>query len=51
MTMNILQTIYRRVQVSRSEGIVLDAILSKANCYGKHARVAYESNREKLHTS
>src|SRR3954462_15527830 len=39
---SILQRIYRRVQVSRSEGIVLDAILSKANLFGKHARVAYE---------
>jgi hypothetical protein len=38
----ILQKIFSRVQVSRSEGIVLDAILSKANCYGKHARVAHE---------
>src|SRR2546423_15334781 len=38
----ILRRIYRRVQVSRSEGIVLDAILSKANLFGKHARVAYE---------
>jgi hypothetical protein len=39
---SILQRIFRRVQVSRSEGIVLDAILSKANLFGKHARVAYE---------
>src|SRR6266480_3243976 len=39
---SILQRIYRRVQVSRTEGIVLDAILSKANLFGKHARVAYE---------
>ena len=39
---SILQKIFRRVQISRSEGIVLDAILSKANLYGKHARVAYE---------
>src|SRR5215211_7576456 len=39
---SILRRIYRRVQVSRSEGIVLDAILSKANLFGKHARVAYE---------
>jgi hypothetical protein len=42
MRASILQRIYRRVQVSRSEGIVLDAILSKANMFGKHARVAYE---------
>jgi hypothetical protein len=39
---SILQRIFRRVQISRSEGIVLDAILSKANIYGKHARVAHE---------
>jgi hypothetical protein len=39
---SILRRIYRRVQISRSEGIVLDAILSKANLFGKHARVAYE---------
>ena len=39
---SILQRIFRRVQISRAEGIVLDAILSKANLYGKHARVAYE---------
>src|SRR5215217_141511 len=39
---SILAKIFRRVQISRSEGIVLDAILSKANLFGKHARVAYE---------
>src|SRR4030095_16227106 len=39
---SILQRIFRRVQISRSEGIVLDAILSKAKLFGKHARVAYE---------
>jgi hypothetical protein len=39
---SILQKIFRRVQISRSEGLVLDAILSKANVYGKHARVAHE---------
>ena len=39
---SILQRIFRRVQLSRSEGIVLDAILSKANLYGKHAKVAHE---------
>jgi hypothetical protein len=39
---SILRRIYRRVQISRAEGIVLDAILSKANLFGKHARVAYE---------
>jgi hypothetical protein len=42
MRASILQRIFRRVQLSRSEGIVLDAILSKANLFGKHARVAYE---------
>jgi hypothetical protein len=42
MRASILQRIFRRVQISRSEGIVLDAILSKANRFGKHARVAYE---------
>jgi hypothetical protein len=39
---SILRKIYRRVQLSRAEGIVLDAILSKANLYGKFAKVAYE---------
>jgi hypothetical protein len=39
---SILQKIFRRVQISRAEGIVLDAILSKANLFGKHAKVAYE---------
>jgi hypothetical protein len=43
MPSKILQSIFRRVQLSRSEGIVLDAILSKANIYGKFARVAYEA--------
>jgi hypothetical protein len=42
MRASILQRIFRRVQISRSEGIVLDAILSKANQFGKQARVAYE---------
>jgi hypothetical protein len=39
---SILAKIFRRVQVSDSEGRVLRAILSKANLFGKHARVAYE---------
>jgi hypothetical protein len=39
---SILRKIFRRVQLSRAEGIVLDAILSKANMFGKRARVAYE---------
>ncbi len=42
MRASILQRIFRRVQISRAEGIVLDAILSKANMFGKRARVAYE---------
>ena len=42
MGASILQRIFRRVQISRAEGLVLDAILAKANIYGKHARVAYE---------
>jgi hypothetical protein len=43
MPSKILQSIFRRVQLSHAEGIVLDAILSKANIYGKFARVAYEA--------
>ena len=39
---SILAKIFRRVQTSDSEGRVLRAILSKANMFGKHARVAYE---------
>jgi hypothetical protein len=39
---SILAKIFRRVQVSDAEGRVLRAILSKANIFGKHARVAYE---------
>ena len=39
---SILAKIFRRVQTSDSEGRVLRAILSKANLFGKHARVAYE---------
>jgi hypothetical protein len=39
---SILAKIFRRVQVSDAEGRVLRAILSKANMFGKHARVAYE---------
>ena len=42
MQASTIQRIFRRVQISRAEGIVLDAILSKANMFGKHARVAYE---------
>ena len=42
MRASILQRIFRRVQISRAEGIVLDAILSKANLFGKRAKVAYE---------
>jgi hypothetical protein len=39
---SILAKIFRRVQTSDAEGRVLRAILSKANMFGKHARVAYE---------
>jgi hypothetical protein len=42
MRNSILQRIFRRVTLTPAEGIVLDAILSKANLYGKHAKVAYE---------
>src|SRR5262252_3209261 len=42
MRASILQRIFHRVQVNASERLVLDAILSKANMYGKHARVAHE---------
>ena len=38
----IVAEIFRRTQVSDSEGRVLQVILSKANLYGKHAKVAYE---------
>jgi hypothetical protein len=43
MPNTILQTIFRRVQVSKSERMVLDAILSHANIYGKHAKLAHEA--------
>jgi hypothetical protein len=43
MQPGIVQTIFRRVQISRAEGIMLDAILSKANIYGKYAKVAYHA--------
>jgi hypothetical protein len=42
MRASILQKIFRRVTLTPAEGIVLDAILSKANLFGKHAKVAYE---------
>jgi hypothetical protein len=42
MRASILQTIFHRVQVNKSERLVLDVILSKANMYGKHAKVAHE---------
>ena len=42
MRASILQRIFSRVTLTPAEGIVLDAILSKANMFGKHARVAYE---------
>jgi len=42
MRASILQRIFNRVQVNKSERLVLDVILSKANLFGKHARVAHE---------
>ena len=42
MRASILARIFQRVQVNKSERLVLDAILSKANMFGKHARVAHE---------
>jgi hypothetical protein len=42
MRASILAQIFNRVQVNKSERLVLDAILSKANMFGKHARVAHE---------
>jgi hypothetical protein len=39
---SILARIFNRVQVNKSECLVLDVILSKANMYGKHAKVAHE---------
>ena len=42
MQTKIVQEIFRRVQVNESERMVLDAILSQANIYGKHAKVAHE---------
>ena len=42
MRASILARIFNRVQVHKSERLVLDAILSKANMFGKHARVAHE---------
>ena len=42
MRASILQRFFNRVQVNKSERQVLDVILSKANMFGKHARVAHE---------
>jgi len=42
MRASILARIFNRVQVNKSERLVLDVILSKANIFGKHARVAHE---------
>jgi len=39
---SILARIFNRVQVNKSESLVITAILSKANMFGKHARVAHE---------
>jgi hypothetical protein len=37
-----LTDIFRRVQVNAAERCVLQAILSKTNIYGKHAKIAHE---------
>jgi len=42
MRASILARIFNRVQVNKSERLVLNVILSKANMFGKHARVAHE---------
>ena len=42
MRASILRRIYRRVILPNGEGIVIDAILSKANMFGKQARVAFK---------
>ena len=42
MRASILRRIYRRVILPPGEGSVLDAILSKANMFGKQARVAFK---------
>src|SRR5215470_19990932 len=42
MRNSILARIFNRVQVNKSERLVIAAILTKANMFGKHARVAHE---------
>ena len=42
MRASILARIFNRCQVNKSERLVLDVILSKANMFGKHAKVAHE---------
>jgi hypothetical protein len=42
MRASILADIFCRVQVNAAERLVLDAILSKTNIYGKHAKIAHE---------
>ena len=42
MRASILARIFNRVQVNKSERLVINAILSKSNMFGKHARVAHE---------
>jgi hypothetical protein len=43
MRKKMVQQIFERVQVSKTEHLVLDAILSKTNIYGKHAKIAHEA--------
>ena len=42
MRASILADIFCRVQVNAAERLVLEAILSKTNIYGKHAKIAHE---------
>jgi hypothetical protein len=42
MRASILARIFNRVQVNKSERLVIEVILSHANMFGKHARVAHE---------
>ena len=42
MRASILADIFCRVQVNAAERLVLEAIFSKTNIYGKHAKIAHE---------
>ena len=42
MRASMIQRIFRRVILTHAQAIVLDAILSKANMFGKRAKVAFE---------